>query len=415
MSLVDAVCRDAPVTDQAGLRGRARGAGIYALSVHRDIADAREAWLQLEQCAETTIYQTYRWAHLWQKHLGARSGFEPAIVIGRDENAAPAFLLPMAIVRRGPFRILQWLGDQSSVYGMGLFTNHAANALDGDGFKPVWEAVLSALPPVDLVALRNIPATWRGCPNPMRQIAGSGSVDPAYLLHLEHDYETLYRHARSGSTRRRNRRRDSKLEHVGTLEFSEVHGQDGFAGFIDTAAVHKNEQLAEAGIRAVFDDAMKRFFLELQAPDDAGETPLRAHALRCDGEIIAGEITALHRGAMYGIMMSMKPGALEKYSPGDYAFRHLVAAACADDLDMIDLGLGYASYKLAWANEVIELADAVRPTGLRGMAPWLALRGFALFKRVIKRSRGLWRLFKRVRRLSGSVLAPFRSQRKPSG
>jgi len=166
MSLVDAVCRDAPVTDQAGLRGRARGAGIYALSVHRDIADAREAWLQLEQCAETTIYQTYRWAHLWQKHLGARSGFEPAIVIGRDENAAPAFLLPMAIVRRGPFRILQWLGDQSSVYGMGLFTNHAANALDGDGFKPVWEAVLSALPPVDLVALRNIPATWRGCPNP---------------------------------------------------------------------------------------------------------------------------------------------------------------------------------------------------------------------------------------------------------
>ena len=54
------------------------------LSVHEDLTAIEREWREFEQRADATVFQTYEWLATYQRHIGARRGVRPAVVIARD-------------------------------------------------------------------------------------------------------------------------------------------------------------------------------------------------------------------------------------------------------------------------------------------------------------------------------------------
>src|SRR5688572_4453068 len=82
------------------------------LAVHEDLTAIEEEWRAFEVIADGTVFQSFDWLSIWQRHIGSRNGVTPAIVTGRDGLGQLLFLLPLAVVRRGFTHRLTWLGTE---------------------------------------------------------------------------------------------------------------------------------------------------------------------------------------------------------------------------------------------------------------------------------------------------------------
>ena len=71
----------------------------FALAVYDDLAAVETAWRDFQQHADCTAFQTFEWLSTWQRHIGARDGVTPCIVVARDRNDAMLLILPLAVRR----------------------------------------------------------------------------------------------------------------------------------------------------------------------------------------------------------------------------------------------------------------------------------------------------------------------------
>src|SRR5262249_40961879 len=71
---------------------RVSGSGV-SLRVHSDLAEVADEWRTFERHADHTAFQSFDWLAAWQRHIGARCGTIPAIVVGRDADGELLFIL----------------------------------------------------------------------------------------------------------------------------------------------------------------------------------------------------------------------------------------------------------------------------------------------------------------------------------
>src|SRR5690242_1018132 len=72
-----------------------------SFTILTDLAEVEQDWLAFEAEADGTAFQTFAWLSAWQRTIGVACGTKPVIVVGRRFDRT-LFLLPLAIVRRGP-------------------------------------------------------------------------------------------------------------------------------------------------------------------------------------------------------------------------------------------------------------------------------------------------------------------------
>ena len=60
---------------------------------------SKRIWRAFEPQADGTVFQSFEWLAAWQRHIGARAGVTPAIVVGRDASGTILFLLPLSVLR----------------------------------------------------------------------------------------------------------------------------------------------------------------------------------------------------------------------------------------------------------------------------------------------------------------------------
>src|SRR5438132_11237532 len=63
------------------------------LQIQRDLSAIAIEWKAFEHHADGTAFQACEWLAKWQRHIGARHGTTPAIVLGRDPGGHPLLLL----------------------------------------------------------------------------------------------------------------------------------------------------------------------------------------------------------------------------------------------------------------------------------------------------------------------------------
>lgn len=368
-------------------------ADALELTVASDPAALETEWRALQADAVTTAYQSFQWAVSWQDHVGGPNGVQPLIVMGRSRDGSPMFILPFGLVTKQGCRILTWLSAPHCSYGFGVFSRRFLREY-GAEFADIWDRVLSLLPKVDAVDLRNQPMEHLGHANPFAALNRTPSVDRSHILNLRGSYDELFTSKHKSRTRRRLRQHEKELAGMGS--WRRVHAQDAkdIDRALDCMFAQKRDQLSGNGIENPFDQAFQTFLRALSHRSDARVTCLY---LELDGDIVATNITAAHGDVCYGLITSMLPGELRRLSPGTLAMNFSIETALQSGLTAFDFSPGEADYKARWADRVADLFDTRMALTLKGSL-YCALQGTLIAaKRRTKQSPRLYAAGYRLR------------------
>jgi hypothetical protein len=204
-------CSSSPplaVTD-ACLQESTCNSGIK-LEFHTELAAIEQEWKAFERRADCTAFQTFDWLAAWQRHIGARKGAVPAIVLGRDEHGQLLFIFQFAIESRGLGRRLTWLGSDLCDYNAPLLATRFADDINSDRFISLWQEIIAALRAhprfrFDWIDLQKMPEAIGVQRNPFLNLQVLAHPSGAYVTNLGADWNKFYAAKRSSSTRKKER------------------------------------------------------------------------------------------------------------------------------------------------------------------------------------------------------------------
>lgn len=361
--------------------------GGIVLSSHHDLAMVAEDWLSFQLHAHGTLYQNFNWCRIWLETIGRQHGVNPVIVIGREDGQI-RFLLPFQIARRQGIRVLEWLGSPYHNYGWPLL-DPAFQSRAADWFRDGLSRMISAIDGIDAVALSENPGVLDTCENPLAAHFTARGANPSFALALNTDFESIHIRMRGGERRRSLRKKKSALEEQGQFHFGLADGKPALHAVLDTMFSHQEQRLAEIGVHSVFGQVERQFVHRLAEEQHEADPILAPYVLSLDGEVLAVMLGGLHGGTYWALISSLAPGPWRKFSPGDIALHHTIAACCARGLSRLDFSAGDSPYKRQWAEETIESSVILQALNLRGLV-WAAAYALRLaIKRTIKRNPAL--------------------------
>ncbi len=336
-----------------------------SVDVHWTLEPVLEAWATLEADVACSIYQTRAWTLPWIATLGRRAGMRPLYIVARGADGRAVALLCLGIVTRGPVRIATWLGGKDSNFNMPLVRAGAAWTR-AEVVRLLREAARAAgrMGP-DAFLLANQPFAWSGETNPFARLDHQASPAAAYGTDLPGDAEVLFAAKLSKDTRKKLRKKESKLAAIGPLAYRVATTREDQVAILDAFLAQKLERFRALGIASEFAAPEMRAFIEAaSAPIGHG---IELHALYAGEHIVAVYGGAAWHGQWSGMFNAFDASeAIAKASPGDLLLMKVIAKACADGLTRFDLGIGEARYKAALCTQTIPLFDAWLAVTWRG-------------------------------------------------
>jgi CelD/BcsL family acetyltransferase involved in cellulose biosynthesis len=377
----------------------------FRVSAHRDVADVLDIWAELEASVPHSIYQTRKWLVPWIETIGAASGCKPFFVVLRDRFQAPIGLLPLGIVRRGPWQVAVFLGGKDSNFNMGLIRPEITvppsvlcGLLREAAASLGWHAP-------DLYALRNQPLAWEGSANLLARLPHQPSPSFAYETNLRADADAYFADMLSKDTRKKLRKKENKLAPLGAVRYETARNDQDAQATLDTFFVQKETRLrAQHLASALSQDCSHAFYARTAAPSRGSETAVELHALYVGERIVATFGGSTYRNRFSGMVNSFDADAeIAKASPGDLLLTKLIAAKCAEGVTTFDLGIGEARYKAMFCPTSVPLMDCFVAVTMQGRVlrhlEMLRLRA----KRAVKQNPRARRLIARLRALRPGI------------
>lgn len=371
-----------------------------SIEILRDLASAAPEWRHLEHVRNACIYQSFDWVEAWWSEIGSHLGIEPVVVVGRRAGRI-AFVWPFGIVRQGPLRTAEWLGDRNSNYNVGLYAPGEQERLSAADVRKIL-SMLAAECRIDLFHFERQPVTWSGLPNPLAAALGSiPSPSNGYACTLPGSFDEILARYPGSQRRKRFRKRERKFEELGDYDIAASASDAGPPPALEAYFEQKARRFAELGIRDCFaDPRVRAFYTRLAAarPDDAA--PLVTFwSLRAGGRHRAVAGVASAGGLRYVLFLSFANDEMAAHSPGAVLVYKLVEKSCESGFAAVDFGVGEEFYKEQWCDTTIALVDTIHPVTVAGRIYETAARLKTAAKRAVKQNPLAWELFKRLRRL----------------
>ena len=404
---------DPPVADRASARAPVAGLGGIRIAVYEDLAAIERDWRAFEQNADGTVFQTFDWLSTWQRHIGARNGVWPAIVVAYDASGAMLALLPLAVCKCGLARELAFLGSELCDYNAPLLALGFSEQVDRARFLALWAEIASLLqanPRLhhDTVILTKMPEKVGAQANPMRHLGGTINPSGAYLTHLTGDWETFYTAKRSSATRRRDRTKRKKMSEIGEIRYVEPAAGAETLRALDILMTQKARLFAHMGIGNLFAKPGHTDFYRALV----SETALRplVHISRFDVGVIPAAVNLglTYRGCYYHLLASYDDGDVSRFGPGAAHLHDLMHQAIDRGLRIFDFTIGDERYKRDWCDTELALYDYIAAATWRGALIAMPLLAAKKVKRWIKQTPAVWNAFSAVRALIGSLIARVR-------
>ena len=326
------------------------------LTIHRELVMVEHEWRCFEQFADCTVFQTFDWLSIWQKHIGQRHRVKPAIVVGRFANGDIAFLLPFCIERHYGLRRLRWLGWYLCDATRRSWRAILPNASEPDRFLDHLAGCRGA----DTKRSAAAPRWDRFCRkcrnrsaarvNPFTDLKVTPNASGVHLAHLTDDWEKFYVAKRSSSTRRRDRTKRAHMNKHGDIRFITATDPDDARRTVETLIEQKSRSFACKGIPDLFArPGHREFFLNL-ATNPA--TRQLVHISRTEvGDVSAATNLALVTGdCYYHVLASYTDNELSTFGPGNLHLREMMAYAIGRGLKRFDFTIGDEPYKLEWSD-----------------------------------------------------------------
>jgi CelD/BcsL family acetyltransferase involved in cellulose biosynthesis len=363
--------------------GSYRSGSIARIEVFSDLEAVEPVWRSLEHEAVTTPYQRFDFVAPWQRHIGEREGVKPFVVAGFDSRDVPSFLWPFGEWKKGPLRVVQFLGGKHANFNFAL-----------------WRRDLAAMiGPIDLFTLLRQPMHWENVANPFALLPHQQSADECMRLTLPGSGAQLLEEQLSSAMRGRLRTKERKLQKLAGYRHFRAAAED-VNRLLDAFFPLKSAHMAAQGIADVFAQPGVEQFVRELCHRGVGTNPalIEIHALEGGGEVLA-IFAAITDGRRFSLMFNTYTRSdFSRQSPGLILLVHVVSQCADRHLQTFDLGVGEAGYKSLFCKEPEPLFDSFLPLTSAGrLAAVLSRSGYGL-KGLIKRTPVLWDTLQAMRR-----------------
>jgi CelD/BcsL family acetyltransferase involved in cellulose biosynthesis len=377
------------------------GAGVQ-LQLFGNLEEVARTWKAFEAHADRTVFQSFDWLAAWQRHIGARRGCVPAIVLGRDGDGEPLFILQLAVEPSGAARRLTWLGSELCDYNAPLLAEQFSDRMSTQRFARAWRDAIALLQAdarfrFDLIDLQKMPETIGAQRNPFLDLGVQPHPSGAYLANLGKDWEAFYAAKRSSATRKRERRQLKQLAGHGAVRFVDVEAGEEAARTLATLFEQKSRAFARMGVDDPFAGPGRRDFFSAIAADSSLRELVHVSRLDVGASMAAINIGLKFRGCYYLILSSYDDGEVARFGPGRAHLNELLRHAIARGFDRFDFTVGDEPYKRDWSDIELALFDHLAAISLRGYTVMTMTRAFRRAKRLIKQSPILWPAFSKAR------------------
>ena len=385
------------------------GSGL-SLRVHSDLDEVREQWKAFEQQADRTVFQSFDWLAAWQRHIGARRGTVPAIVLGRDADGQLLFILQLAIETHGLTRRLTWLGSQLCDYNAPLLAEQFSGRMSAERFGLAWQDVIKLLRAnrrwqFDMIDLQKMPEAVGAQRNPFLDLQVLAHPSGAYVANLRRTWHEFYAAKRSSSTREKEGRQLKHLAEHGEVRFVDVTDKDDLTRTLETLFDQKSRAFGHMGADDLFAPPGRRDFFLAIATDPAMREVV--HVSRLDvGATAAAANVGLKFRDCYHLILSSYDGELSRFGPGRAHLHELLRHAIDGGFARFDFTVRDEPYKRDWSDTELRLYDHVDAVTLQGALVMATTTAFRWSKRIIKQSPALWRAFSKARALAGLLGRP---------
>ncbi len=374
---------------------------IASIDIVHDLTAAEDTWRGLESAQTSfTPYQRFDFLSAWQRHVGAREGLVPFIVIGYDAERRPLLLLPLTLRQAYGARCAGFMGGKHSTFNMALFDRDfaaSATLADLDGLI----AAISQRSEADVLALHQQPLRWRELPNPLVLLPHQPSANDCPLLRIEPGAAPAA--LVSNSFRRRLKGKERKLAALPGYRSHIASTEADITRLIDWFFRVKPLRMAEQKLPNVFaDDGIEEFIRRAcTAPLGNGRHAIDIHALECDEEVIAifAGVADGHRFSMMFNTYTMSGNS--KYSPGLILMRDIIDHYAGQGYGALDLGIGSDDYKRLFCKDDEPIIDSFLPLSARGTLAASVMSGVNRTKRLVKHNPALLEMAQKLRNAFG--------------
>lgn len=378
---------------------------FWDLQIETDFDQCAEIWQGLEVDAVASPYQGYAWMSNWWRHVEARDGSEPRIVMLR-RNGTLAAIIPLALRRHMGAKVAGMIGGKHFNYQTPLWRPELFDDGARDAMPQTLRLIARAIG-ADLIEATNLPREWHAQMNPMALETANICPSPSYMLPLSASFDAICEERRSKKSLQQLRRKRKKLEGLtGSVRFLQAENEATCAMVLRAAAAHREARRIASGVPSFFETPGSEAFLREAAcggvmAHNRGATSsctVRLHYLQAGDTVVATYIGAAMNG-VYSCFVNSFDTTFEACSPGDILLHDLIEALCEEGFQSFDLGVGDERYKKAWCDPV-NLYSLRIPMTPRGWIYSNAARVSQDGKRLIKQSPILWRGWRSVRRLT---------------
>jgi len=372
-----------------------RSSRIASVDIVNDLGQAETIWRGLEG-QFSTPYQRFDFLGPWQRQVGARESLTPFIVIARDAERRPLYLLPLAVRRKHGVRTACFMGGKHATFNMALWDrDFAAGATEAD-LKALLEGIRERAA-VDVLALTQQPRHWQDLPNPMALLPRQPSVNDCPVLTMAPGAAPSA--LISNSFRRRLKSKERKLQALPGYRYYAATSDAEIKRLLDWFFSIKPRRMAEQKLPNVFAEPGVEDFVRdaCMAPRSTGDRIIDIHALECDDEVIAifAGVADGHRFSMMFNTYTMSGNS--RYSPGLILMRNIIDHYAGRAYRALDLGIGSDDYKRLFCKDDEPIFDSFIPLSLRGELAAGAMSGLNRAKHLVKHNQALFHAAQRLR------------------
>jgi CelD/BcsL family acetyltransferase involved in cellulose biosynthesis len=371
-----------------------RSSRIASVDIINDLGQAETIWRGLEG-QFSTPYQRFDFLGPWQRQVGARESLTPFIVIARDAERRPLYLLPLAVRRKHGVRTAGFMGGKHATFNMALWDrDFAAGATEAD-LKALLEGIRERAA-VDVLALTQQPRHWQDLPNPMALLPKQPSVNDCPVLTMAPGAAPSA--LISNSFRRRLKSKERKLQALAGYRYQIATSDAEIERLLDWFFSVKPLRMAEQKLPNVFaDPGIEDFIRDACMTEVAGGRAIDIHALECDNEVIAifAGVADGHRFSMMFNTYTMSGSS--RYSPGLILMRNIIDHYAGRAYRALDLGIGSDDYKRLFCKDDEPIFDSFIPLSLRGELAAGAMSGLNRAKHLVKHNQALFHAAQRLR------------------
>jgi CelD/BcsL family acetyltransferase involved in cellulose biosynthesis len=376
---------------------RSETSRIARVDIHVDLAEAEAVWRTLEVSGGfCTPYQRFDLLGAWQRHVGAREGVKPLIVVTRDRAGEPLLLLPLGVSREHGMRVARFPGGKHATFNMALWQkDFAARVSQADLDALI--ACIRAHGAADVLALTQQPRRWHELVNPFALLPNQFSPNDCPLLRMEVGAPPGSRI--SNSFRRRLKGKERKLQGLAGYRYQLATSDADVSRLLDWFFTIKPQRMAAQQLPNVFAETGVEDFVRdaCMTKLSGGGRAIDIHALHCDDEVIA-IFAGVADGTRFSMMFNTYTlSANAKYSPGLILMREIIDHYAARGFTALDLGIGSDDYKRLFCKDDEPIFDSFVALTPRGKLAAAGMSAFTRAKRVVKHTPALMQIAQRVR------------------